>query len=217
MASKIYSLKRFSAELEDISDDDKWEEIEEIKIKDYLWMQNDYRPEVIVKTCYSENYIYVRFLVFEQKVTVRYLNAGDPVFKDSCVEFFINLFPRETEEYFNIELNAIGTIKMGYGIKRNRRYLTTSDLKDMKVVTSIQRPVNGHHGSDHWKLYCAIPINLLEKITKRKFIADEAIGNFYKCGDETEFKHYGMWNIINNPKPDFHLPEYFGKIVFDHS
>ena len=37
---------------------------------------------------------------------------------------------------------------------------------------------------------------------------------FYKCGDETEFKHRGMWNIINNPKPDFHLPEYFGNIIF---
>jgi hypothetical protein len=217
MVSKIYSLKRLSIGLQDIADEDSWQGIEEIKISDYLWTQNNYKPEVIVKACYSNKYIYLKFLVFEQKVTVRFLHVGDPVFKDSCVEFFINLFPKETEEYFNIEMNAIGTIKMGYGIKRNRKYLNASELGDMKVVTSIKLPVTGLHGSDHWKLYCAIPINLLEKITNRKFTGDEAIGNFYKCGDETEFKHYGMWNIVNNPKPDFHLPEYFGKIVFDHS
>ncbi len=216
MSIKEYSLKRLKTDIHNISSDDAWQGIEEIKIKDYLWRENNYKPDVIVKACFSDNCIYLSFLVYEQKVTVRYLNVGDPVFKDSCVECFINLFPNETEEYFNIELNAIGTIKMGYGIKRNRKYLTASVLKDMKVVTSIKKPVIGFHGSDYWKLYCAIPINLLEKITNKKFKGDNAIGNFYKCGDETEFKHYGMWSLIENPKPDFHLPDYFGKIIFDH-
>jgi hypothetical protein len=215
MLSKIYSIKRLRTEIQDISNDENWQGIEEIRIEDYLWMENDYRPEVKVKGCYSDKYIYVRFLVYEKKVTATYVNVGDPVFKDSCVEFFINLFPKETEEYFNIELNAIGTIKMGYGIKRNRKYLTAFELNDMKVFSSIKKPVTGLHGSDHWKLYCAIPIKVFEKIYNRKFKGDDAIGNFYKCGDETEFKHYGMWNIIDNPKPDFHLPEYFGKIIFE--
>ena len=217
MLSKIYSLKRLRTEIQDISNDDEWQGIEEIRIKDYLWMENDYRPEVVVKACYSKEYIYVKFLVYEKRVIATYLNVGDPVFKDSCVEFFINLFPKETEEYFNIELNAIGTIKMGYGIKRNRKYLTAADLTNMKVITSIKKPVTGFHGSDHWKLYCAIPIKVFENVYNRKFEGYDAIGNFYKCGDETEFKHYGMWNLINNPKPDFHLPEYFGKIIFEYN
>ena len=215
MLSKIYSLKRLRTEIQDISNDDEWQGIEEIRIKDYLWMENDYHPEVVVRACYSKEYIYVKFLVHEKRVKATYLNVGDPVYKDSCVEFFINLFPKEKEEYFNIELNAIGTIKMGYGIKRNRKYLTASELNDMKVITSIKKPVTGLHGSDHWKLYCAIPIKVFEKVYNRKFKGYDAIGNFYKCGDETEFKHYGMWNLIDYPKPDFHLPGYFGKIIFE--
>ena len=215
MLSKIYSLKRLRTEIQDISNDDEWQGIEEIRIKDYLWMENDYRPEVVVKACYYKEYIYVKFLVYEKKVRATYLNLGDPIYKDSCVEFFINLFPTEKKEYFNIELNAIGTIKMGYGIKRNRKYLTVSELNDLKVITSIKKPVSGLHGSDHWKLYCAIPIKVFEKVYNRKFKGYDAIGNFYKCGDETEFKHYGMWNLIDNPKPDFHLPKYFGKIIFE--
>jgi hypothetical protein len=215
MLKKEYSLKKLSNNLLDIDNVHAWQGIKAIKINDYLWMQNDYRPAVVVKACYSDEYIYVKFLVYEKRVRATYLNVGDPVYKDSCVEFFINLFPKETEEYFNIELNAIGTIKMGYGIKRNRKYLTASDLSDMKVITSIKQPVTGFHGSDYWKLYCAIPIKVLEKISKKIFNCDDAIGNFYKCGDETEFKHYGMWNLIDNPIPDFHIPEYFGKIIFD--
>jgi hypothetical protein len=38
-------------------------------------------------------------------------------------------------------------------------------------------------------------------------------GNFYKCGDETEYPHFGCWNLIASPVPDFHRPEYFGEIV----
>ena len=67
MLSKIYSLKRLRNEIQDISNDDEWQGIEEIRIKDYLWMENDYRPEVVVKACYSEEYIYVKFLVYETK------------------------------------------------------------------------------------------------------------------------------------------------------
>ena len=38
-------------------------------------------------------------------------------------------------------------------------------------------------------------------------------GNFYKCGDETKTPHYGSWNPIENPTPDFHRPEGFGELV----
>ena len=214
MNNKEYKIIKIENNLSDIANEILWQGITEVKIEDYLWMQNNYNPEVIVKACYSNEYIYLRFLVYEQKVTINYLNIGDPVFKDSCVEFFINLFPEETEKYFNIEMNAIGTIKMGYGIKRNRSYLTALDLKDLKIVTSIKKPVEGYHGSASWKLYCALPIKILEKYSEKEFNAEDAIGNFFKCGDESEFKHYGMWNLIENPTPDFHLPEYFGKIVF---
>ena len=42
MSQKEYCLKRLNFELQDISNDDAWQGIQEIKIKDYLWMQNDY-------------------------------------------------------------------------------------------------------------------------------------------------------------------------------
>jgi hypothetical protein len=212
---KSYLVKKINSDHADISDKLFWQDIEEIIIDEYLWMQNNYKPRVVVKSCYSTKYIYLNFLVNEDKVTIRFLNCGDPVFKDSCVEFFLNLFHKEREEYFNIELNAIGTIKMGFGILRKRSYLTKDELVEMKIITTIKKPVIGHHGYDTWQLFCAVPINLFEKYYQKRFKGEDAIGNFYKCGDETEFKHYGVWNHIDNFTPNFHLPQFFGQIYFD--
>ena len=100
MASREYSLKKLSNNLLDIDNEDAWQGIEAIKINNYLWMQNDYRPEVIVKACYSDEYIYVKFLVYETKVKTTYLNVGDPVYKDSCVEFFIKSLSKRERRIF---------------------------------------------------------------------------------------------------------------------
>ena len=38
-------------------------------------------------------------------------------------------------------------------------------------------------------------------------------GNFYKCGDDAAFPHYGMWSPVLTGEPDFHRPEYFGELA----
>lgn len=39
--------------------------------------------------------------------------------------------------------------------------------------------------------------------------------NFYKCGEKTEYPHFGVWKHPGTPKPDFHRPESFGEIVLE--
>lgn len=214
MKQKIYKFKHLKIQPVDFVNDSFWSETDTIKISDYLWMKNNYCPEVWIKGAYSKDYLFLHFIVMEEKIRASFTKTGDPVFKDSCVEFFINPFPAYQEEYFNLELNPLGTIKMGYGIKRVRKYLVDEDLNDMKVFSTVKQPVKGKYGSDRWELKTAIPINIIEIFCGRSFAGTEAIGNFYKCGDDTEFRHYGVWNLIDSPKPDFHLPEFFGRIVF---
>ena len=42
----------------------------------------------------------------------------------------------------------------------------------------------------------------------------ETMGNFYKCASGSSQPHYLSWNPINTEKPDFHRPDFFGKIIF---
>ena len=34
-------------------------------------------------------------------------------------------------------------------------------------------------------------------------------GNFYKCSDTKEIRHYGCFNLIETPTPNMHATEYF--------
>ncbi|MDO4870099.1 MAG: carbohydrate-binding family 9-like protein [Bacillota bacterium] len=38
--------------------------------------------------------------------------------------------------------------------------------------------------------------------------------NLYKCGDFTAQRHYLAWMPIDLESPDFHAPEYFGRMLF---
>ena len=107
---------------------------------------------------------------------------------------------------------------MGVGESRgqdNRKLFTQDELSGFKIVASVKEPVSGFYGADYWTVHYKIPIKLFENYYKLPFKAEPAIGNFYKCGDEAEFEHYGAWNLIGHTTPDFHLPQYFGKILFE--
>ena len=60
-----------------------------------------------------------------------------------------------------------------------------------------------------------VPVNLLEKYYGEKFMKDKAIGNFYKCGDETSKPHFVTWNPVGTETPDYHQSAYFGELSFE--
>ena len=51
MNNKEYKIIKIENNLSDIANEILWQGITEVKIEDYLWMQNNYNPEVIVKAC----------------------------------------------------------------------------------------------------------------------------------------------------------------------
>ncbi len=220
MASKTkeYSIKKIDFDFDNIAESKMWDSVAHIRISNYLWMDNGYKPKVIIKALHSSHFIYIFFKVFEKKIKTQYINFGDPVYKDSCVEFFLNPFPEKSDDYFNMEMNAIGALLIGVGEGRNRSFLQKQVAQDIVIIPSIKLPVNGFHGTDFWTIHLKIPVRIFEEHYQIPFSTPRhAIGNFYKCGDETEFEHYGAWNRIENRTPDFHLAKYFGRIVFsDH-
>ncbi len=187
---------------------------EPLSIENYLWIQNGYTPVVKIYTAYSVDYIFVGFKVFEQEVTAKYTEVNSPVYKDSCVEFFINLFPHGTVEYFNFEINAIGTLYAAFGEKGKRELLTPEDIELIKIDSMLTVPLTGKIPSDYWEVKIAVPFKLFEKYYKLKFEGEDASVNFYKCGDETKYLHFGAWSEVVSKKPDFHQPGYFGTMVF---
>lgn len=38
--------------------------------------------------------------------------------------------------------------------------------------------------------------------------------NFFKIAENTSNPHYMTWSVVNNPVPNFHLPQFFGLLRF---
>lgn len=215
MKDKEYHILKVKGNEVEFDDPNFWSEIPSLVISDYLWMSNNYEPKVEAKICCSDKDMFVYFNAYEKEITTKYTKINDPVYKDSCVEFFINLFPNKTNEYFNFEVNAIGTMYIGFGAIGNRKILSEDEVNKIQISSTITNPVVGTYGKSNWEIYYKIPISIFEKYYELKFKADSAKGNLYKCGDETQFEHYGVWNKVVSEKPNFHLPNYFGNLVFE--
>lgn len=139
-----------------------------------------------------------------------YFNTNDPVYKDSCVEFFIG-FNKEAA-YYNFEFNNAGTCLLGFGSGRERTYLPKPIIEQISYNRSFKS--TGTEALIHWELTLVIPFPVFCYHSINRFEGPSCRGNFFKCGDDLPAPHYLAWNNIVADRPNFHLPEFFGSIDF---
>jgi hypothetical protein len=79
-----------------------------------------------------------------------------------------------------------------------------------RVDPEIRDPVT-------WSVACAIPIALLGRYCPVSAPKPQALwrANFYKCADHTSHPHWLTWSPVDFPKPNFHLPRFFGVLEFE--
>ncbi|PLS18751.1 hypothetical protein CVD28_06445 [Bacillus sp. M6-12] len=210
----IYRIGKI--DLQDDPSEHIWSRMVPINIDFFPWDANHYRPRTEVRMFYNETDFHVQFKAREPEITVSYYKMDDPVYKDSCVELFLNPCPENGSQYINFEINPIGTMLAGIGTnKQDRKRITSNAIKSCKVKTSITEQTVSLYNGEYWEVQLSIPFLFLEHyFGKLDFIqGKEMQANFYKCGDESLFPHYGCWNEIKAQSPNFHCPEYFGKIL----
>jgi len=177
---------------------------EVITITDYCNVGNEYRPKVDFNVTYSDIGFHAHFDVYETKPYASYTNHFDPVCCDSCVEWFIYFAPDICDRYFNFEVNANGAMDVCFRKDRNI-YLPVSkeDVKTFNIRVDIK--------DDYWTVDYTIPFDFIKRFIKNYEFKKDVIlsSNVYKCGEDTEFEHYGCWGMVNRDAPDFHAPEYF--------
>lgn len=82
--------------------------------------------------------------------------------------------------------------------------------------TSLDKaPFEERMGECGWQLALCIPKEAFFRHQLKGFKGMTAHANFYKCGDLQHTPHFLSWNKIDLPKPCFHCPEFFGKIMFE--
>jgi len=173
---------------------------------------NGKAADVAFKIFYNDDAVFLQYIVKEKYLRTAYTHTNDPVYNDSCVEFFIGF--KANGEYYNFEFNASGTPFAAFGTSKSRGLLDPSVVNRIKRYSSISI-VEDNNLPHHWELMIVIPLDVFDKDDVRSLTGITAKGNFYKCGDQLPEPHFLCWNNIQADEPDFHRPEYFGDILFE--
>lgn len=217
---KEYNIKKMILNNYDFKaplDNNVWDIVQAQRIDYYPWDSNGYKPEAEVKLFYTESHLHIRLKAWEKIIRATFMNTNDEVYKDSCVEFFFKPNPDKDDRYFNFEMNPFGTLLLGLGKDRSTRVrITDLDTSIFNIFTTVTPENVKDYSEDSWIVEYSIPFSFIEKyFGVLNFSHGNRIsGNFYKCGDDTEYPHYGAWNPIQVPAPDFHRPEFFGDLSF---
>ena len=185
------------------------------------WKEFPEKPAVSFAMAHGDGAIYLKYFVEEETLRSTYLNPNDPVYKDSCVEFFISF--EGDEHYYNFEWNCGGTCLAGFGKGKERALLPAADILKIKHHSQIRTSsavlnagIAGTKHPVHWELTLIIPAEVFIHHHFSTFSNIKARGNFFKCGDELPQPHYLAWNNILSAAPEFHLQEFFAEIYFSH-
>lgn len=166
-------------------------------------------PETEGQAVYIENKgFFVRMKSFEKEPVAKHNEPDDAVHFDSCMEFFANFDPEHDDRYMNFEANSNGNLHCKIGTGRKNRQIVR-ELVDTMPETKAEVH------EDFWTLEIFVPLATVKSLYgKEHFQAGDVIkGNFYRCGDDLPNPHFGMWNDVDVPEPDFHRPEFFGDLV----
>ena len=181
---------------------------EKAMISNYKWTEG-YTPEAYAQlVCVEGRGFALRMTAIESNPKAVYTKFDEPVYTDSCLEFFVS-FNNESNKYMNFEMNSNGAFLAA--VRTDRANKTS-----IKMLAPLPK-VKAFKNDDSWSVEVFFSNDFIGKtFGKFSFARGESFrGNFYKCGDETEIPHFGMWNPVETEKPDFHRPEFFGTLTIE--
>jgi hypothetical protein len=219
---KSYEVKRRQDSIAIDADWNKqaWKGIDAIDVDTPHWpVQSIHLPKTQVKLQYDEGNLYVIFMVRDQYIRAITTQTHGPVYKDSCVEFFFAPNNQSPKAYFNFEVNCCGVMLVAHqtGPRQDSRFLDLAHCDKMKIASSASGPIKNEITKPlSWTVEYAIPFEMLSQYCDIEKPAPAVTwrANFYKCADASSRPHWIAWSPIKCPEPDFHHPEYFGKIEF---
>lgn len=177
----------------------------------FKWLDNGYAPKTRAYICYNESFLKIKLESDEKDLTINATDDDLKIWCDSCLEMFLMPYD-DDKRYINFEFNPIGKMIMALRFDRDNK---NSIVKKYKPLLSVQSEIIKDKS---WSITFKISFEMLKEIYGKDRIikkGDIIKANFYKCGDESIFEHYGMWSEVKTLNPDFHRPEYFGKLILN--
>ncbi len=199
---KEYIVKRINEDTIGINSP-VWDSIESADIDYFPWRGYAENIKTSVKLVHSDYGITVHFKTDEKPLVTKNTEDNSEVYEDSCMEFFFRT--SSSDAYMNLETNPNGAVLSGFGKDK----ATRNRIGIKKELFFITSEIN----DESWILQYTVPYSFIEEYFGE--FQNEMYANFYKCGDKTGHEHYACWNPIEIETPNFHVPEFFGKLILE--
>ena len=176
-------------------------------IVSYPW-GGEYQPRAAACLNWSKDGFAIEMIAWEHPVSCAERRIGGEVCVDSCMEFFFQPCPETDPRYINCEVNAGGVVHLAVGEGRMHRDIQLALPQGVAPEVVI-------NDGEKWSVKYELPAEwILHWFPDFKFESGMKMrGNFYKC-EESIHPHFGCWNPVTSPEPDFHRPDNFGTLIF---
>ena len=215
--TKSYVIRRATGPVRPAPEDGAWAAAERLAVDEFPWYESGQKQATDVALLYDDEALHALFVCEDSHISAVATDLNGNVYLDSCVEFFA--WPAALEGYFNFEGNCCGTVHLGFAPDRHNRKLAPQAIHDqLTVVTSIPTATKEESPNDDgWWLAAVIPFAAIAEFTSAAVApksGDRWRANFYRCGGKTD-PQFGCWNVIACERPSYHLPEFFGELIFE--
>lgn len=207
--------------LDEAWDGPSWRGIAAAAVDRFRPESSAHKPRTRVRLVHDHEGIAGMFRVEDRFVRCIRTGFQEDVFRDSCVEFFVE--PRPEGGYFNFEFNCGGAVLASWitdptrtdqGFKAFRR-LSLQDCRRIGVRSSLP-PVVEPERTDPlvWTLSFFVPFAVMETYAGSVRTREGSVwrANFYKCADDSSHPHWASWSPVDTL--NFHSPRCFGRILF---
>lgn len=167
----------------------------------------DYRPRSYgCMGNFQHKGLMIKLVSEEQKPLHEFYHHNKPIYLDSSLCTYMRF--GNAKSYFGFEMNANGALYASYGSDREQR-TTFSNLflQRFHCISNIT--------PRYWAVTLCLPYEALAEVQDIPILGpgDVFYCNFGKQKSSKPLEHYATWNPIDTLVPDFHRPEYFGKIT----
>lgn len=196
-----------------------WKDAENLSIALVQERSSVHHPIVNARLLYDSKGIYIRFEVQDRYVRAVQTEYQASVCGDSCVEFFVQ--PKNRKDYYNFEMNAIGTLLLYNVVDPTRGPKGFADysavpaekIQGMSIATSLHGVIDPEITDPvDWSLAAFIPFSVFD-LDAEVVSGDVWRANLYKCADKTSHPHWITAYPITYL--NYHLPECFQEVVFE--
>ncbi|SHG20649.1 Carbohydrate family 9 binding domain-like [Fodinibius roseus] len=183
----------------------------------FPWYESGQKEQTVAKLLWDDTYLYVAFICEDEYIWAEHTQRDSAVYSDDAVEVFTAPNPDRAQAYFNIEMNVLGifldNFQSGQPAANGR---ANWDGQGIRIKTTIKGTLNNDSDRDeYWILEAAIPFKNFAQVARHTPPEKEDVWhlNLNRLGGNSN-QQFSQWSPSQTNKPDFHVPEDFGRVIF---